>query len=151
MAKKKESKTIAPEFNQSQVAEPTNIYQALQKILNEAFDGAICIGGKLDSPGQVNVFYNGREPTVMLQMLFTAALNVMQLAMEIHHQDASEDKPTAQEYKEQLYDFFNLSASKVLEIFAPDIEMRPNLTAEAILKAENEILTEGDNDGGNTG
>lgn len=47
-----------------------------------------------------------------------------------------------QEYKEYLYDRFNGIASGVLANFAPDIEQRPNLTEEAILRAENEILEE---------
>lgn len=47
-----------------------------------------------------------------------------------------------QSVTESLYDMYNASASHILEVFAPDIEMRPNLTAEAILQAENKILNE---------
>lgn len=42
--------------------------------------------------------------------------------------------------KEDLYDMYNQAASAFLTAFAPEIELRPDLTAEAILKAENEIL-----------
>jgi hypothetical protein len=45
--------------------------------------------------------------------------------------------------KEDLYDMYNAAASNTLNIFAPDIEMRPHLTAQAILEAENKIINEG--------
>jgi hypothetical protein len=45
-----------------------------------------------------------------------------------------------QNTKEELYDMYNAAASNTLFIFAPDIEMRPHLTSEAILKAEDEII-----------
>lgn len=42
--------------------------------------------------------------------------------------------------KARLYDMYNEAASAFLATFAPDIELRPDLTEEAILKAENELL-----------
>jgi hypothetical protein len=45
-----------------------------------------------------------------------------------------------QSTKEELYDLYNAAASNTLSYFAPEIEMRPHLTTEAILKAENEII-----------
>lgn len=42
--------------------------------------------------------------------------------------------------REELYDMANQAASAFLEVYAPDIELRPDLTAEAILNAENEIM-----------
>lgn len=42
--------------------------------------------------------------------------------------------------KAEIYDIINIGASNVLGKFAPEIEARPNLTTEAILKAENEII-----------
>ena len=47
------------------------------------------------------------------------------------------------EAKGDLYDMFNLAASRTLEQFAPEYELRPNLTAQAILEAENKIILEG--------
>lgn len=44
--------------------------------------------------------------------------------------------------KEELYDLFNQGASKVLENFAPEYELHPGLTAQAILEAENKIILE---------
>ena len=42
----------------------------------------------------------------------------------------------------ELYDMYNLAASAFLKAFAPEFELRPDLTEEAILRAENEILKE---------
>lgn len=42
--------------------------------------------------------------------------------------------------QEELYDMYNQSASAFLETFAPDLELRPDLTAEAILEKENELI-----------
>ena len=42
--------------------------------------------------------------------------------------------------KAELYDLYNEAASAFLKTFAPDITLRPDLTEEAILKAENELL-----------
>ena len=44
--------------------------------------------------------------------------------------------------KGALYDLFNVAASKVLQNFAPEMELRPNLTAQAIMEAENRIILE---------
>ena len=42
-----------------------------------------------------------------------------------------------------LYDAYNFAVSHVLEAFAPDKELRPNLTSQAILEAENAIIRRG--------
>lgn len=44
------------------------------------------------------------------------------------------------EAKPQIFDMVNYKASALLEHFAPEYELRPGLTEEAIMKAENEIL-----------
>lgn len=45
-----------------------------------------------------------------------------------------------EQLKLTMYDTLNIAFSNALDLFAPDIEARPNLTADAILKAQNEIL-----------
>lgn len=40
----------------------------------------------------------------------------------------------------ELYDLYNIAASNTLMLFAPGKELRPNLTAQAILEAENAII-----------
>ena len=42
-----------------------------------------------------------------------------------------------------LYDNYNFAASHLLEAYAPEKEMRPGLTAQAILEAENAIIMRG--------
>jgi hypothetical protein len=56
----------------------------------------------------------------------------------------SQQKPeNVAECKGALYDTFNCMVSGVLEKFAPEFELRPNLTTKAILEAENKIIKEG--------
>jgi predicted metal-dependent hydrolase len=42
--------------------------------------------------------------------------------------------------EDELYDLYNIAASNTLMLFAPGKELRPNLTAQAILEAENAII-----------
>ena len=42
-----------------------------------------------------------------------------------------------------IYDMYNVAASHTLATFAPQLELHPNLTAQAILEAENKIIQEG--------
>lgn len=62
----------------------------------------------------------------------------MQIFKSIVNQ--AKDAEEAEAIVEDLYDMYNQAASAFLTAFAPDLELRPDLTAEAILKAENEIL-----------
>jgi hypothetical protein len=73
----------------------------------------------------------------MVQVTMTGLLGAMHTCLKAAR-DANEEK----QLKEYIYDRFNQAASRTLEIFAPEIEMRPNLTTDAILKAENELLME---------
>lgn len=47
-----------------------------------------------------------------------------------------------EELKLTMYDTLNIAFSNALDMFAPDIEARPNISADAILKAQDEILKE---------
>ena len=51
-----------------------------------------------------------------------------------------------EEAKGMLYDAFNKAASEILEQFAPEYELRPGLTAQAIMEMENQIVMRGDLD-----
>lgn len=87
--------------------------------------------------GNIDIRITG-NPTVeeITHMLQQTQLHVMRTIVK--------EAPTAQQEKLKalLYDLVNLKMSAVLESFAPDYELRPGLTAEAILKAENELLKE---------
>ena len=54
----------------------------------------------------------------------------------------AEERGDAEETKAFLYDTYNAAASAFLEVFAPEIELRPDLTAEAILEMENNLINE---------
>jgi hypothetical protein len=67
-------------------------------------------------------------------MLANGSLQFARQAMT-HAPKGEEEK-----IKSTMYDMMNLRFSAVLENFAPEYELRPGLTAEAIMKAENELL-----------
>ena len=55
---------------------------------------------------------------------------------------ALEKTPTDQQkqMKENIYDMVNIRMTAVLEKFAPEFELRPGLTEQALLEAENTVL-----------
>lgn len=55
---------------------------------------------------------------------------------------AKAPKGEEEKYKATIYDMLNLRFSGLLENLAPEYELNPGLTEEAIMKAENEILEE---------
>lgn len=71
-----------------------------------------------------------------INITLTAQLNMFN---DIVHKTKEEDKENV---RGELYDMYNLAASAFLKAFAPELELRPDLTEEAILRAENEILKE---------
>ena len=55
-------------------------------------------------------------------------------------------QPTQQQQDDcraALYDLINMSASNLLQLLDPESELRPHLTTQAILEAENKIIMEG--------
>lgn len=79
-------------------------------------------------------FRDGVPLEKVLNMLLTAVLVILNGALE------KAPRKNAQQVKAMLYDMANQKMTAVLEKFAPDIEMRPSITAEALLKMENEVL-----------
>ena len=51
-------------------------------------------------------------------------------------------KQQLQALKEAMYDGMNIAFSNALDSFAPEIEARPNLSADAIYRAQQELLKE---------
>ncbi len=81
------------------------------------------------------------EPTPMdhfMTVMFTALLHSMLQAKDSAPPDHKESVTG------EIYDAFNRAASRVLEAFAPEIEMRPDLTERAILEAENQLIAAGE-------
>lgn len=83
------------------------------------------------------------------QMLLTAMLGACRATVEaaVADYDKNEDlqkkvgKETFIEHlKGELYDMVNFGVTNMLGEFAPEIENHPDLTAQAIMEAENAIL-----------
>lgn len=73
--------------------------------------------------------------TDFLQLVSTGILAALTAVV-----DAAEDEETKEQIREDLYDMYNAAASNTLHYFAPNIDMRPHLTAQAILEAEDAII-----------
>ena len=53
-----------------------------------------------------------------------------------------QDEPDAEQIDNELFDGMNTVMSRALNFMFPDKELHPDLTEEAIMRAENEILVE---------
>lgn len=85
--------------------------------------------------GKVLVTHEQPMPiTDFFQVLFTGILSAMNAVVS---HATEEELPIV---KEDLYDMLNAAASNTLALFAPEIEMRPHLTTQAILEAENALI-----------
>lgn len=71
----------------------------------------------------------------VMDLLMTASLAALN-----GFADQIENKEHRQRIKGLLYDNFNEAASAVLMEFMPDNELRPDLTEQAILEKEDEIM-----------
>lgn len=71
------------------------------------------------------------------QMVITFGNSILYYANAFLESVPAEKQP---EVKGQMYDMLNEKFSALLELFAPEMELRPDLTAEALLKAENEVI-----------
>ena len=76
----------------------------------------------------------------LMPILFTVQLSYMRQFMK--QVESSEDLSSEQiqSLKEDLYDKYNAGASNVLYLFAPDEELRPDLTVEAMKYAEDQFM-----------
>jgi hypothetical protein len=89
----------------------------------------------VDKNRKVKVSFKNPVPfTDFLQIISTGILTAM---FSIVNSAPEDQRP---QVKEELYDMYNAAASNLLSFFAPEIEMRPHLTTQAILEAENAII-----------
>lgn len=77
---------------------------------------------------------NSLSITDFLQVVSTGILTAMQGIVNSAPIEQQES------IKEDLYDLYNAAASNTLHYFAPEIDMRPHLTAQAILDAEDKLI-----------
>lgn len=86
----------------------------------------------INDNGRVLISEDGVTVNEVTEVLFTALLGM--------YRSSAEKAENPEEATEHLYDYFNAMASSFLEAFAPEIELRPDLTTQAILEMENDIL-----------
>ena len=73
----------------------------------------------------------------LMTILFTIQLQALN---QIKEQVKQTTPDKAQEIIESLYDNYNAGASNVLYLFAPDEELHPDLTVEAMKEAEDRYM-----------
>jgi hypothetical protein len=85
---------------------------------------------------KVKISYKHKALTIadFIQVVSTGILMAMKGIV-----DSAPDQ-MKQQVTEDLYDMYNAAASNTLQYFAPEIEMRPHLTTQAILKAEDTLI-----------
>ena len=82
------------------------------------------------------------------QLLHTLSLHMLNAYTISANGGQLPEKPTEEELnkfisiKSDIYDMYNLAVSSVLEHYAPEFELRPDVTADAIAKAEEKIVKE---------
>ena len=54
----------------------------------------------------------------------------------------ADDPDLVKSLEEDMYEMINIGASSLLDKMFPHIEMRPDVTVDALLKAENELISE---------
>jgi hypothetical protein len=84
---------------------------------------------------------------LMLQMVLPFLVQKAQAVYKVAQEQKTPNTPALtesqlKELKEDMYDTMNIAFSNALDMFAPEIEARPNLTAEAIYRAQQELLKE---------
>lgn len=78
------------------------------------------------------------DTAIPIDLFLNATASVQLGAMRTY---ISNLPPEAQEEEiGNLYDLYNFTASALLSEFAPDLELRPDLTEQAILEAEQMLL-----------
>lgn len=80
------------------------------------------------------------------QLLHTLSLHLLNAYTISANGGMLPQEPTEEQYKKliaiksELYDMYNVAVSSVLEQYAPEFELRPDVTADAIAKAEEDIV-----------
>lgn len=78
------------------------------------------------------------KPAMSVEELTNRLLSV--LLAQYNHAVAMTPEEHKSDVKELIYDMFNYAASALLDDFIPEKELRPDLTADAIMAMENKIL-----------
>ncbi len=85
---------------------------------------------KIDVDGKVNI-----------EEGITALLtSILSMAEQVVAEAGKESEEVKEHVKGELYDMINVGAANILDMFAPEYELNPDLTAQAMLAAENQFL-----------
>lgn len=76
----------------------------------------------------------------MLRVTFSLQLSALNDFMKQVKENSNISEKDLQTLKEHLYDSYNAGASNVLYLFAPDEELHPDLTVEAMKEAEDRYM-----------
>lgn len=87
---------------------------------------------------QIHVNPNANIET-LYKMIFTFLPHLMENSATLSPNATDEEKL---KQRTAVYDYVNILVSSLLKNFMPDKELRPDLTEEAILKMENQLLDE---------
>jgi spore germination protein GerM len=87
-----------------------------------------------DGKVTVSFKYKNLHITDLIQVLSTVILNAMKSLVK------AAPIGKQMELRNDLYDMYNMAASQTLRYFAPDLELHPGLTEQAIMEAENNIV-----------
>ena len=84
---------------------------------------------------------------LMLQMVIPFLVQKSKAVYKVAEEQKTPNTPALteaqlKELKESMYDTLNIAFSNALDMFAPEIEARPNLSADAIYRAQQELLKE---------
>lgn len=104
----------------------------------------------LEDNGKVSFNLDGKfvaEDVVLIcNTVILSAMNQLvanyEKTLEANAPEGTDTEAQIAELKGMLYDFYNVNASNLLVTFAPEFEKNPDLTTQAILKAENELIEE---------
>ena len=77
--------------------------------------------------------------TVILSAMNQLVANYSK-TLEANAHEGTDKEAQIAELKGMLYDFYNVNASNLLVTFAPEFEQNPDLTTQAILKAEGKLV-----------
>jgi len=108
----------------------------------------IAIGQNADKTKTFCVIDPKTTLDVAFQLLHTLSLHILNAYTISANGGQLPTNPTKEQLnkfiaiKTQLYDQYNLAVSSVLEHYAPEFELRPDITADAIAKTESEIVKE---------
>lgn len=101
----------------------------------------------LNEDGTIKSEVKNLNFNLMLQMVIPFLVQKSQAVYKVAVEQKTPNTPalTAEQLKalkEDMYDTLNIAFSNALDMFAPEIEARPNLSADAIYRAQQELLKE---------